>query len=151
MTDMSSSSDHDPTDDYLSDADADTIFPSDSDWADSWDAQSNDGHTTMPTEPEDGAARSPGSLIAVAYLTNAVSVVLLLIESDIVNWIGYALSGFLASVLIVSYWGIDQQRRALPNYVLSGHRTFLSVLSVLVGIVLAGLHGVALSQSVVPA
>ena len=150
MTDASSSSDYDPTDDYMSDAD-NMVFPPGTEWTDGWDVQANSGYTTTATEPENDVARSPGSLIASAYLANTISLVLLLVGSDIMNWIGYAISGFLGAVLIISYWGLDQQRRTLPNYAFAGHRTFLSVLSVIIGLVLAASHSVALSHNMVPA
>ena len=149
VTDISSSSDYDPTEDYLAGSD-EGIFPSHSNWDESWDSHSSEGFTTT-IDIEDGATRSPGSLIISAYLANIVSLVFLLIGSDILNWIGYVSSGYFAAALIVGYWGIDQQRRMMPNYVFAGHRTFLSILSVLVGLALVVMHSIALSQNVVPA
>ncbi len=145
MTDISSSSGSDPSDDYLSDSYDHLMFPPDSDWDESSSYE-------FPHAPDLGeeVLRGPGSLISMAYALNMVSVVFLLIGSDTLNLMGYISSGYVAAILIVGYWALDQQRRALPNYVFASYRTFLTVTSVLVGIVLAGLHGLALSQTVVP-
>ena len=148
MTDMSPSSEYDPTEDYLAGSD-EGIFPSHSDWDESWDSPAGDGFTST-VDIEDGAARGPGSLILSTYLVNMASLIFLLIGADVLNWIGYVLSGFLAAALIVGYWGIDQRRRMLPNYVFAGHRSFLSVLSAIVGLALVVMHSIALSQNVVP-
>ncbi len=145
MTDISSSSDFDLSDDQLSDSHDDLIFPPDSDW----DEPSSYVFPHAPDQEEE-VLRGPGSLVSIAYALNMISVVFLLIGSDTLNLMGYISSGYVAAILIVSYWAVDQQRRALPNYVFVSHRTFLTVTSLLVGIVLAGLHGLALSQTVVP-
>lgn len=145
MTDTPSSSEFDPMDDYFADSNDDLMFPPDSDWN-----SSSNYESPSASGAGEEVLRGPGSLISIAYIVNLLSIVLLLIGSDILNWMGYILSGYVATILIVSYWAVDQQRRAHPNYVFAGNRTFFAVASVLGGIVLAGLHGLALSQMVVP-
>lgn len=124
-------------------------FPTGSNWNDSWDSQAI-GDDTIAVDMEDGAASSPGVLLVLAYVANAVSLVFLLIGFELLNWFGYVSSGYLASALIVAYWYMDQQRRLSPNYSFAGHRTAMSVLSVVVGLAMVVMHSLALSENVVP-
>ena len=139
MTDSFSSDYDGRTRDYMSDPD-DFIYSSETDLSGGWSAS---------VSTSEQVTRGPIFRIVAAYAVNTVSLFFLLTGSNLVNWIGYILSGFLAAGLMVSYWHIDQQRRRFPTYVLIRSRSFWSALSLGIGILLAGLHAVALSQNVV--
>ena len=103
-----------------------------------------------PPSPTGPNERSPFGLVVSAYAANFGSLVCLLLGSDVSNWIGYVLGSAVVAFLVVRFRTVDHRRRGSPNYVFAKYPRALAGASLLIGIVLAGLHGLSLAESQVP-
>ena len=103
-----------------------------------------------PLSPTGPSERSPFGLVVSAHAANFGSLVCLLLGSEVFNWVGYVLGGVVVAFLVVRFWTVDYRRRRSPNYVSAKYPRVLAGAALLIGIALAGQHGLSLAQSQVP-